>query len=123
MRQYAAYLNKYARNLRKEMTPQERKLWYEFLRRYQVKFRRQAPAGEYILDFYCAKAGLAVELDGSQHFEPAGEQADELRTEKLAELGIKVIRYNNLQIMRYFTTVCEEIDRVVKERLTEFGRA
>ena len=122
MRGYEKYLNKYARQLRKEMTPQEKTLWYRFLRGYKEKFRRQAPAGEYILDFYCAKAGLAVELDGGQHFAPEGEQADEIRTERLAEMGIKVVRYNNLQIMRQFAIVCEDIDRAVQERLTELGR-
>ena len=68
-----------AQELRKNMTKEERKLWYEYLRNYPYRFRRQVAFGNYILDFYCASAKLAVDLDGSQHYESAGQQYDRER--------------------------------------------
>ena len=106
-----------ARALRKEMTPQERHLWYDFLRTYPVRFRRQNAIGPYIADFYCHQAKLVIELDGSQHYEPEEEAYDNRRTAYLQELGIQVIRYGNNQINGEFREVCEQIDRIVKERL------
>ena len=61
-----------AKNLRKNMTNEERHLWYEFLRDYPLRFSRQKILGKYIVDFYCAKAKLVIEVDGSQHFETKG---------------------------------------------------
>ena len=122
MHPYNHYLTRYAQRLRKEMTPQERHLWYDYLRRYPVQFRRQVPTGEYVVDFYCSRARLAVELDGTQHYDEEARQADEIRTKSLAELGVMVLRFDNFRIERSFATVCEEIDRVVKERLEVLGR-
>ena len=106
-----------ARQLRREMTPQERYLWYNFLSGYPVRFRRQKVVGNFILDFYCHQAGLAVELDGSQHFEPKDAAYDRKRSEYLRRMGICVVRYDNRQVNEEFRAVCEEIDRIVQDRL------
>ncbi len=106
-----------ARELRKNMTPWERKLWYEFLSTYPVRFRRQAPIGNYIVDFYCAKAKLVIELDGGQHYSKEGREGDAQRDRYLQDLGLTVLRYSNLDVDRNFEGVCQDIDRSVKLRL------
>ena len=106
-----------ARNLRKNMTPWERKLWYEFLRYYPVRFQREKPVGNYIVDFYCAKAKLVIELDGSQHYNKAEQMKDKIRTEKLEEFNLTVIRIPNNEIDENFYGVCGYIDDYVKENL------
>ena len=106
----------FAKKLRKEMTPWERKLWYCFLSQYSVRFQRQKAIGEYIVDFYCAGAKLAVELDGGGHYCPEALQKDEERTAELRNQGVEVIRFCNLDIDKHFYEVCSEIDRVVKAR-------
>ena len=105
-----------ARNLRKNMTKEERKLWYEFLRIYPVRFRRQEIIGNYIADFYCSKAALVVELDGSQHFEKSGILYDEERTAFFKREGLHVLRFSNLDVMRNFSGVCEAIDLEIRTR-------
>ncbi len=100
------------------MTNEERRLWYAFLRTYPVKFLRQKIIGKYIVDFYCAKAKLIVELDGSQHYDAAAEQKDAERTEFLKSRGLQVVRISNYEFNRNFKGVCEWIDLLVKERLT-----
>ncbi len=104
-------------NLRNNATPQENKLWYEFLRTYPVRFNRQRIVGNFILDFYCAKARLAVELDGSQHYENKGINHDEQRTEYLESFGIYVLRFTNSEINENFYEVCTVIDETVKCRM------
>ncbi len=106
----------YAQDLRKNMTSQEKHLWYDFLRSYPVQFYRQKQFGEYIADFYCAKAKLIVELDGGQHFSDEALEYDKARTKYLESLGLIVLRYNNLEMNRSFKAVCEDIDRTVRER-------
>lgn len=103
--------------LRKSMTEEERKLWYQFLRTYSVKWYRQRPIDKYIVDFYCSKAKLIVELDGSQHYQPDGVASDEIRTDKLEQYGLKVLRFSNLDVQTHFYEVCTLIDQNVKERL------
>ena len=105
-----------ARGLRKEMTPQERRLWYDFLRRYPVKIYRQRVISGFIADFYCASAKLIIELDGGQHFTDGGLAYDAARTEVLEQLGIRVIRFTNHQIEKEFAAVCAEINRVIGAR-------
>ncbi len=106
-----------ARNLRKNMTPWERKLWYEFLRTYPVKFQRQKPIGNYTVDFYCFKAKLIIELDGSQHYNESGIVNDKIRTEKLEDFDLTVVRIPNNEIDENFYGVCEYIDSFVKSRV------
>lgn len=106
-----------AKNLRKNMTKEERHLWYDFLRTYPIKFLRQKIIGNYIVDFYCAEAKLVVELDGSQHFEEQGIQYDNERTAFLEQYGLKVLRIPNNIVNQKFEIVCEYIDHIVKQSL------
>ena len=108
-----ANLLHHARRLREEMTKEERHLWYDFLKDYPVKIYKQKIIGSYILDFYCEKAKLAIELDGSQHYEEAGQEYDEKRTTYLNELGIRVFRISNSDVTRNFRGVCEAIDAII----------
>ena len=108
-------LSPYAKELRKNMTKEERHLWYDFLRTYPVRFLRQKVLGNYIVDFYCAKVGLVVELDGSQHYEPAEIENDRLRTVYLESLGLRVLRIPNNEISKNFRGVCAYIDMEVKK--------
>ena len=103
-----------AKALRKNMTPWERKLWYEFLRDYPIRFQRQKAMGNYIVDFYCAKAGLVIELDGSGHYTAEQTEKDNIRTKDLENMKLTVIRLCNLDIDRNFRGVCEYIDITVK---------
>ncbi len=102
-------LTEYARRLRKNMTKEERHLWYDFLKDLPMMVHRQKVIGNYIVDFYIAEAKIAVELDGGQHFEEAGMRADEVRDAHLNSLGISVLRYANSDIHRNFMGVCQDI--------------
>ena len=103
-----------AKSLRKQMTPWERKLRYEYLRDYPLRFQRQKAIGEYIVDFYCAKARLVIELDGGGHYEDDRKIADAKRTQSLQALNLTVVRFCNLDIDRNFRGVCEHIDSIVQ---------
>ena len=107
------------RMLRKNMTPEERHLWYDFLRAYPIKFNRQKIIGHYIVDFYCAKAKLIIELDGSQHYKDAGVEKDLERTQFLEQYGLNVIRIPNNEIKQNFRGVCEYINLCVKQSLSQ----
>ena len=102
--------------LRKNQTKEEKHLWYDFLRQYPVRFNRQKVLGPYIVDFYCASAKLVIELDGSQHYSEKGSDEDQIRDRYLNRLGIKVVRYSNLEINREFEAVCMDIVEHVKKR-------
>ena len=106
----------YARQLRKDMTPWERKLWFRFLKDYPVRFQRQKCIDQYIVDFYCFRAKLVIELDGGGHYEPESQKKDEIRTRILENYGLKVLRFCNLDIDRDFYGVCTVIDNEVKRR-------
>ena len=108
-----------AKQLRKEMTKEERHLWYDFLRFYPVRFSRQKVLGKYIVDFYCAAAKLVIELDGSQHYEKDSIDKDIVRTEFLENYGLRVIRIPNNEVSKNFDGVCEYIDMVVKQSLSQ----
>ncbi|MGN0547776.1 MAG: endonuclease domain-containing protein [Acutalibacteraceae bacterium] len=110
-------LKEFSTKLRNDATPEENKLWFEFLRTYPVRFNRQRIVGNYILDFYCAKAKLVVEIDGSQHYENKGISYDSKRTDYLEELGLYVLRFSNLEINERFYEVCTVIDEAVKKRI------
>ena len=105
-----------AQALRRNQTAEEGLLWYQFLSKYPLRFRRQYTIGNYIVDFYCHKAKLVIELDGSQHYEPKAQKADADRTAYLESLGLCVLRYSNLDIRKRLRPVCEDIHRVVLER-------
>ena len=99
------------------MTKEERRLWYEYLHNYPHRFRRQVTCGNYILDFYCAKAKIAIELDGSQHYEPMEQEYDAKRTAYLDSLGICVLRFSNLDVLQNLCGVCQAIDVAIQKRL------
>ena len=107
----------YAKQLRKDMTPWERKLWYCFLKDYPIRFQRQKCIDNYIVDFYCFKAKLVIELDGGGHYEPIQKQKDDERTKVLESYGLKVLRFCNLDIDKNFYGVCTVIDCEVKQRI------
>ena len=110
-------LKPYARALRREMTPEEKHIWYDFLSKYPVKFTRQKILGKYIVDFYCAKVKLALEIDGLQHKMKSVAAYDEERTRFLEGYGITVLRISNEAVNNDFYRVCDYIDRNVKSLL------
>ena len=105
-----------AAKLRKEMTKEERHLWYDFLRSYPIRFTRQKVLGKYIADFYSAQANLVIELDGSQHYEDREMEKDWERTAFLEGYGLTVLRIPNNEVNRNFRGVCEYIDAVVRSK-------
>ncbi len=106
-----------ARILRRNMTRQEKHLWYDFLRYYPVKVYKQRIIDDFIVDFYCHSARLAIELDGSQHYTNQGKSHDEARTEILERYGIHVLRFSNKDIDDNFSGVCQMIDMVIRDRI------
>ncbi len=105
-----------AKRLRSDMTKEEWRLWYGYLRRYPLRFQRQKILGRYIVDFYCSEAKLIIELDGNQHYEEDGLKKDEERTSFLEQYGLSVVRIPNSEVNKNFNGVCEYIDNVVKSR-------
>jgi len=100
-----------AQRLRREMTKEERHLWYDFFKTLGIQANRQKPIGPYIVDFYIASAKIVVELDGSQHIEQTGQAYDQARDRFLREQGLTVLRYANSEVNRNFRGVCEDIMR------------
>lgn len=111
---YNQELTEFAKELRKNMTPEEKHLWYDFLKLLPMTVKRQYVVGNYILDFFIPSVNIAIELDGSQHYEPDAREADEKRDSVLASLGISVIRYSNSQINKNFNGVITDIMRVIQ---------
>ena len=108
-----------AKQLRKEMTKEERHLWYDFLRTYPVRFSRQKVLGKFIADFYSAEAKIVIELDGSQHYEENLAERDAERTAFLEGYGLSILRIPNNEVNRNFYGVCEYIDTAVKQSLSQ----
>ena len=106
-----------ARILRRNMTRQEKHLWYDFLRHYSIKIYKQRIIDDFIADFYCHSARLVIELDGSQHYTNRGKAHDEARTEILERYGIYVLRFSNKAVDDNFEGVCRTIDKVINERI------
>ena len=98
-----------AQTLRKRMTKEERRLWYDFLKPSGINAHRQKTIGPYIVDFYIAEAKLVIELDGSQHYEETGIRKDYERDTFLTSNGLSVLRYSNADINGNFMGVCEDI--------------
>jgi len=109
----------FARKLRKDMTKEERHLWYDFLGSYPVRFSRQKVLGKYIVDFYSAEAKLVIELNGAQHFEKENMARDAERTAFLEGYGLRVLRIPNNEVNRNFTGVCEYIDDACEQSLSQ----
>ena len=108
-------LTNISRVLRSNMTKEERHLWYDFFKKIPYVTKRQKVIKNYVVDFFCPKASLVIELDGSQHYEVDGENKDILRDNALADLGIKVLRYSNYEVNSNFDGVCQDILRNIKE--------
>ena len=106
-----------ARSLRRNMTRQEKHLWYDFLRHYPVKIYKQRIIDNFIADFYCHNARLIIELDGSQHYTEQGQLHDETRTEILEKYGLYVLRFSNKDIDDKFEGVCIMIDKIIRDRM------
>ena len=106
---YNSKLISNAKRLRKEMTKEERHLWYDFLKQLPVTVHRQKTIGNYIVDFYIASHRIAIELDGSQHYETEHHKRDMQRDKYLADGGCTVLRYSNADINLRFRDVCDNI--------------
>ena len=117
--QHQKYMLTRARELREDLTREERHLWYDYLRYHPVHWYKQRIIEDYIVDFYCPSAKLAVELDGWQHQELDNWYADQVRDRELGELGIQVLRFTNVDVNYRFRRVCAEIERVMTERQGE----
>lgn len=107
-----------AKELRNNATRQENHLWYDFLRTYPIRFQRQKTIDEFVVDFYCHKAGLVIELDGSQHYTDNGIISDERRTQILNKYNLDVLRFSNLDIDKNFTGVCAMIEEKIRESIS-----
>lgn len=105
--------------MRKNATSEENHLWYDFLSKYEIRFQRQKAIGEFIVDFYCHKAKLIIEIDGSQHYTKEGKAKDEFRTEILEGYDLNIIRFTNRQVKENFYSVFKYIDKVVKASFFE----
>lgn len=116
-RKHNTKLTPTARMLRKSMTKEERRLWYDFLRSYPVRFLRQKVIDNYIVDFYCHDARLVIELDGSQHYSESGMLKDKIRTERIEERDLTVVRIPNNEIDKNFNGVCEYIDLLITKNV------
>jgi len=108
-----------AKSLRKNMTKEERHLWYDFLRNYPVRFLRQKVIDNYIVDFYCHCARLIIELDGSQHYEEKGMLYDSIRTQRLETHDLLVVRIPNNAVNENFRGVCEYIDNMIQSSIPQ----
>ena len=118
-RKHNTELTTNARALRKNMTKEEKHLWYDFLKTYPVRFLRQKVIDNYIVDFYCHSARLIIELDGAQHYEEKGLLKDKIRTEIIEQRNLTVVRIPNNEVNRNFEGVCQYIDIAVKESLRQ----
>ena len=114
---YNSDLKNRARVLRKNMTKEERHLWYDFLKAYPITIKRQRPIETYIVDFYCHSARLIIEIDGSQHYTTEGQEYDRIRSDVIEAYGLEVIRFSNYEINTMFYEVCELIDKKIKDRI------
>lgn len=118
-RKHNSALTHNARILRKNMTKEESRLWYAFLRGYPVRFLKQKVIDNYVVDFYCHKARLIIELDGAQHYEGKGPYKDKIRTARIEERNLFVMRIPNSEINKNFEGVCEYIDNEVKRLISK----
>ena len=98
-----------AKNLRKNATSQENQLWHDFLSKYEIRFQRQKAIDNFIADFYCHKARLVIEIDGSHHYTVEGRKQDKVRDEYLKSLGLDVLRFSDAYVDEKFREVCETI--------------
>ena len=107
-----------AKSLRKNMTTQEKKLWYQFLKNHSLHWYKQRRIGNYIVDFYCADAKLVIEIDGGQHYSEQEIEYDKIRTEYLTGYGLKVLRFTNIDVDKNFAGVCYAITQAIEQPLS-----
>lgn len=105
-----------AKELRKNMTPAEKKLWYGYLRTFKFRVLRQRPIDYFIVDFYCPSLKLAIEIDGDSHFSDEGKAYDKARTQRLEGYGLTMIRFTNKQVLQDFESVCEAIQKSISSQ-------
>jgi very-short-patch-repair endonuclease len=119
MHQYKPKPKNTARTLRKSMTDSELKLWSRIRRKqiFGLQFYRQRPIGNYIVDFYCPKAELVLEVDGLQHMNKLAMQKDKYRDSYLKQQGVKVLRFDNLQVLKQLDAVVEKVCQTAASRL------
>ena len=110
---YNSALISRAKELRKNMTPAERKLWYRYLRTFEIRVLRQRPIDHFIVDFYCPSLKLVIEVDGESHYTEESKERDRARTQQLEGYGLKVVRFTNQQVLYEFEKVCDEIQRLI----------
>ncbi|MCL2487632.1 MAG: endonuclease domain-containing protein [Oscillospiraceae bacterium] len=110
-------LKPFSSNLRSNMTKQENRLWYDYLRGLPLQFSRQRIIGGYIADFYCDKLKLVIELDGSQHYEQEALVYDAERTAYFESLGLAVLRFTNTEVDHQFEGVCTTVQQIVYNHL------
>ena len=106
---YRTNLTSRAQALRRDATPAEKKLWFEFLRDLPQKFTRQKPLGQYVADFYCSRQRLVIELDGDSHYTDRAQRYDQVRTDALETRGVRVMRFTNTEVLANFEAVCTAI--------------
>jgi len=112
---YNKELKKLSRELRKNPTPAEKKIWHECLREFKYNVARQKPIGRYIVDFYCARLKLIIEIDGESHYTEEGKEKDEGRRKIFKKMGLREIRFINSEIMNNIGGVWEVINRIEGE--------
>ena len=112
-------LTKRSRRLRRNMTRQEKHIWYDYLRKLPFTINRQMVIGSYIVDFYCAKAGIVIEIDDIQHYWKKQYLYDKKRTEKLESYGLQVIQFTNKEIDTKFESICIFMDKIFNEHIKE----
>ena len=105
-----------AREMRKNMTPEERHLWYDFLKTCRNHVKRQYVLGSYILDFYCVESNLVIEVDGRQHYDEKNRDYDARRTAYIEQFGLQVVRILNRDIHKNFSSVCQMLEKMMEER-------
>ena len=111
---YNPKLKERARELRKNMTEAEKKLWYGCLRTFRYPVLRQKPIDHYIVDFYCPKLKLVIEIDGDTHYTDEGKIYDEKRKNVLESYGLKIVRFTNLEVIKYLEGVCQKIEEIIQ---------
>ncbi len=94
------------------MTPAEKKLWYSYLRDFKFRVLRQKPINNFIVDFYCAKLKLVIEIDEDSHFTNDGKDYDQERTQILEGYGLRVMRFTNDEVLKDFAGVCQRIEEI-----------
>ncbi len=110
---YNKKLKQRAQELRNEATPEENKLWFEFLRKHDCSFARQKTIDNYIVDFFCASKKLVIEIDGNQHYTDEGMEYDDVRTDLLESMDLHVLRFANAEIRISFDRVCSAIQAYI----------